>query len=340
MLRLGILVLLLVCWNVVSNAQSGWRIVSYNVENLFDTRNDSLSRDDDFTPWGKQHWTEAKYKDKLLKLGRALTASGGTHLPVIIGLCEVENRGVLLDLISKTSLVEGNYGIVHQDSPDRRGIDVAFLYRKDDFVLLNQQFLPVLSKEDAGFYTRDILYACGILAGRDTFHFYVCHFPSMSGGEVQSEWKRLQAARVLRAHVDCIQEKNPQAAVVIMGDLNGKADRPAQIEGLRTKKIGKELPLDTCLYNTGFYLLHRNQGSYKYKGNWQTIDHIIVSGVLLNKHHAFQAEPRLKVFEAPFLMEEDKAYFGLKPFRTYLGPRYHGGYSDHLPVYLDLTRQR
>ena len=195
--------------------------------------------------------------------------------------------------------------------------------------------------QDTSFRTRDVLYVSGVLKSadtlrQDTFHLFVCHFPSMSGGERQSEWKRKLAAAVVKYHVDSIQLQNPRAAIVLMGDFNGKADRPALKTVLKAQKTDSRRIENPRLYNTGYYLLNAASGSYKYRGEWQTIDHIIVSGVLLNGGHAFRAEKRLKSYAADFLMEEDKTYFGYKPWRTFVGPRYLGGYSDHLPVYLDI----
>ena len=320
------------------SGQECYRVVSYNVENLFDTRDDSLTRDEDFTPFGRLHWTSKKYTDKLRKLSEVLRAVGEKTFPTFVGLCEVENRQVLTDLTEKTVLADGHYGIVHQDSPDRRGIDVAFLYRQDCFRILEANFLVLAFPEDTTIRTRDVLYVSGVLVEKDTLHFFVCHFPSMSGGEAESEWRRERAASVVKSKIDSLQSECPGAAVIIMGDLNGKADRPAQTAVLKTRKPGPGKIDSSALYNTGYYLLNLGYGSYKYKGSWQTIDHIIVSGVLLNGGFALQADPKLQVFAPRFLLEEDKAYYGFKPFRTYIGPRYNGGYSDHLPIYLDLRR--
>ena len=296
---LGILFLLCVLTMPVV-AQDHCRIMFYNVENLFDTADDPSTADDEFTPRGKKHWTKAKYTDKLLKIAEVIDSVGDKELPCIVGLAEVENRWVLEDLTQKTALADGNYGIVHQDSPDRRGIDVALLYRKDCFELLEADFLRLSFPEDTTIRTRDILYASGVLDS-DTLHFFVCHFPSMIGGEKQSEWRRERAASTVRHKVDSLLAVQPRAGIVIMGDLNGKANTPAQ-------------------------------------GNWQTIDHLILSGALLDGHSVWKADRRLTVFSAPFLLEEDKTYFGYKPCPTYRGPRYVGGYSDHLPIYIDLKK--
>lgn len=332
----GLFLFMWLLYAVSSFGQDCRRVVFYNVENLFDYLDDPLTRDDEFTPRGAKHWTKTKYITKLMKLSAAIDSIGKGELPVIVGLAEVENRRVLEDLAGRTTLAAGNYGIIHQDSPDRRGIDVALLYRKDIFRLLNADFLRLPFPEDTTIRTRDILYARGML-GTDTLHIFVCHFPSMIGGEKQSEWRRERAAAVLRWQVDSLFAARPQANIMIMGDLNGKANTPAQ-KVLGTRNSDKAIRAGQ-LYNTGYYLLKKNYGSYRYKGQWQTIDHIIVSGGLLSGKNGWQAERRLKVYAAPFLLEEDKTYFGFKPCPTYRGPRYIGGASDHLPVYIDFSRK-
>lgn len=309
------------------------RVVFYNAENFFDTRNDSLTADDDFIPGGKQHWSRERYTRKLLHISEALIAVGEGDLPGIIGLCEVENHSVLSDLIGKTGLSDGKYGILHTDSPDRRGIDVALLYREDLFRVIRACFFPVYLRGKET--TRDILYCEGIVGMSDTVHFFVCHFPSMRGGEAKSEWKRVKAASVVRQKVDSIQGIRPKAMIVIMGDLNGRAGTPAQ-QALKVRKPGDGMLESGELYNTGYYLLGKNRGSYRYRGEWQTLDHVIVSGNLLNGDSGLRTSRKLKVYDADFLLEEERGKFGVRPKPTYRGPRYIGGYSDHLPVFIDL----
>lgn len=327
-------ILLLLSLNLCG--QNKYRVVFYNTENLYDTIDDPVTLDDDFTPKGKMEWTDVRYGDKLLKLSKALHAAGGDKFPALIGLAEIENRKVLDDLIATKLLAGGDYEIIHKDSPDQRGIDVAFLYQKSIYKSLQEKFLPVVFPEDSTVFTRDILYTSGILGNKDTIHLFVCHFPSMRDGEEESEWKRERAASVVRSVVDSIQLVNPQAAILIMGDLNGMADRPAQVEVLGAQGSDSRQIDEQILYNTGYYLLNNTIGSYKYRGNWQTIDHIIISGSLLRGGHGLKAARRLEPFMASFLLETEKDGYNLKPFRTYAGPRYLGGYSDHLPVFLDI----
>lgn len=312
-----------------------YRVVVYNVENLFDVRDDSLTLDEDFTPVGKRHWTQDRYNRKLINISQALLAAGDGKCPAFIGLAEVENRFVLEKLVGKTALADGEYQIVHADSPDLRGIDVALLYRGEDFSVLRQSFFPVPLKNENP--TRDILYCKGLLADSDTLHFFVAHFPSMRGGETQSEWKRICAAKIVRQKVDSIYSCNPDAAIIIMGDLNGKANTLAQ-QTMKTKSSDALNIRREDLYNTGYYLLKESYGSYYYRNTWQTIDHVIVSGALLDGKHTLQATPHLIVYRAKFLLEEDKNSLRWKPKPTYRGFRYIGGYSDHLPIYIDIVK--
>jgi endonuclease/exonuclease/phosphatase family metal-dependent hydrolase len=311
-------------------------VVFYNVENLFDTRDDPATRDEEFTPAGDRHWTRERYNRKLLHLSEALVAAGGDALPCLVGLAEVENREVLLDLAGKTALAPGDYGVVHADSPDPRGIDVALLYRKDFFRVLTGAFLPVpLGKAGA---TRDILYCKGVTRQADTLHLLVCHFPSMIGGERRGEWKRVAAATVIRRKVDSIQQASPSAAIIIMGDLNGQPGTRAQ-RAMGTRDPARERVEREGLYDLAWHLSRATRGSYRYRGRWQTLDHLIVSGTLLDGGQALQTAPRMDVLASDFLLEEEKSYYGKKPFPTYRGPRYTGGYSDHLPVYVELSFQ-
>lgn len=324
---------LLVLTTGIGRAQEHFRVMFYNVENLFDTHDDPQTRDEEFTPAGAKHWTQERYMIKLRKLAEVVDSVGGGEWPLVVGMAEVENRRVLEDFTEKTILADGNYGIVHGDSPDRRGIDVALLYRKDCLKILETEFLRLPFPEDTTIRTRDVLYAKSLLQ-EDTIHFFVCHFPSMIGGERQSEWRRQRAAGVVRHKVDSLFRLNPSAAIMIMGDLNGKANTLAQ-KTMKTRSSDKRIRRGE-LYNTGYYLLKKSYGSYRYKGNWQTIDHIIVSGGLLLKETRYRADRRVTVYSAPFLLEEDRTYFGFKPRPTYRGPRYIGGYSDHLPLYIQL----
>ncbi|MDR1414923.1 MAG: endonuclease, partial [Odoribacteraceae bacterium] len=317
-----------------SGKEPPYRVVFYNVENLFDPRDDPATRDDDFTPEGTRHWTWTRYNKKLLNISRALLLAGGQTPPLLIGLAEVENRRVLLDLTRRTTLARADYGIVHADSPDPRGIDVALLYRREHFRPLAEAFLPVrLGKSEP---SRDILYCKGILHETDTLHLFVCHFPSMVGGVRASEWKRVAAATILLRHLDSIRRENPRTALIVMGDLNGPPGTLAQ-RRLGAKPAAARHPSSNALYNTAYHYRRAATGSYRYRGKWQTLDHILVSGSLLNGNFPWQTPSRMSILADETLLDDDKTHYGQKPFPTYHGRRYAGGYSDHLPVHVELT---
>jgi predicted extracellular nuclease len=313
------------------------RVMFYNVENLFDIYNDSLINDDEFSPDGVRYWTPERYQKKLYNIAKVIVGIGQWEMPEIIGLGEIENRTVLEDLIKRTALSNFSYRIIHKESPDIRGIDVGFLYRKDRFKPLIYEAIPVQFPFEDNRPTRDILYVEGIIGSTDTLHFFINHWPSRFGGQIESERNREYAASVLRHKVDSLFSviKNPN--IIIMGDLNDYPLNNSVLNILKAK-TDFELMNNQELYNLSWYLQEvKGKGSHKYEGNWGILDQIIVSGALLTKtNHIYTTIENAHVFEAPFLLEPDIHYTGFLPFRTYVGYKYQDGYSDHLPVYLDL----
>lgn len=311
------------------------RVMFYNVENLFDPFNDSLTRDDEFTPDGARHWTWNKMEKKINGIFKVIMAVGEFDPPVIVGFCEVENGFVMHRLIKETPLSKFDYRMVHRESPDPRGIDVALIYRPDRFQLLEKDFFRVVFPDEPTRRTREILYAKGLMS-KDTLHVFVNHWPSKFGGELESESGRYAAAYTLKHKVDSIRVFYPDARILIMGDLNDEPESDPVVKG-----FGACLTDDT-LCNNNFVnitaiLKQKGQGSYKYQGVWGIIDQIIVSRSLLTKKHKLYTTPaRASIFSADFLLESDDAFVGKKPFRTFQGYRHHGGFSDHLPVYIDL----
>ena len=314
----------------------------YNVENLFDTEDDPEKKDEEFTPEGNKHWTPDRYRKKLSNISKVVTAIGGWEAPDLIGFCEVENLKVLEDLTKYTGLSKMNYGIVHKESPDNRGIDVAILYRKDRVEPIAYKAIPVFLGETGSRPTRDILYFKGVLKRADTIHFFVNHWPSRYGGHLESEPKRIKAAETLRAAVDSILILNSQANIVISGDLNDDPGDKSVSEILKAKAPSQEN--NDRLYNLSAQYLHPGaRGSLKYKGNWNVFDQFIVSNSLLKGHGKLKTTiSSSRIFyglpENEFLLEIDDRYQGLQPNRTYRGRTFHDGYSDHLPVYLDLYK--
>ncbi len=318
-----------------------YRAMFYNVENLFDSFDDSLTIDEEFTPMGARHWTWDKMNDKINGIYKTIVAVGGWEPPVFVGMCEVENGYMLYRITHETPLLKFDYGIIHRESPDPRGIDVGLLYRKDLFDLQESRFFQVVFPDDPKRKTREILYARGVIAGADTIHVFINHWPSKFGGELESNAGRYAAASTLKQKVDSIKIFYPDARILIMGDFNDEPESTPLVDGLKVCLN----TFDKCpsgLVSISAILRAKGQGSYKYKGVWGMIDQMIVSESLLDKNHKIFSSPEnASVFNADFLLEPDDAFIGEKPFRTFVGFKYHGGFSDHLPVYIDiLTRKK
>ena len=291
------------------------QVVFYNVENLFDTRDEPGRDDDDFTPAGTYHWNRKRYLAKRNFVAKALMAtedSLGT-MPAVIALAEVENLRVLQDLAENTALAKTGYRIVHRDSPDARGIDVAVLYDSSKLKLAAKDFLAV-----EGFRTREILYCRLVNARREdaVLHLFVNHWPSKRGGAASSDSRRIAVSELLRTKIDSLLAEDASARILLVGDFNDTPDSEA-VAAL----------CDSCnLTNTALPLWRQGRGSIRYKGKWELIDQAMVSASLAAEGAGFS------IFDAEFLQEYDKSYLGLKPKRTFIGPRYNGGVSDHLPV--------
>lgn len=322
---------------VVFDDNPFYRFMFYNVENLFDTLNDPVRNDDDFTPDGSYRWNTWRYHDKLQKIGRVIRDLGGDTLPVLIGLCEVENRQVLEELLEINDLDGVGYRILHNDSPDYRGIDVALIYREPYFRLLSSAFWPVWFPFDTLTQTREVLYAKGVLADLDTLHLFVNHWPSRSGGEVQSRPRRIFVAELLRTRVDSILRASPGARIIITGDLNDEPQDLSVVAGLNALREFERPEPDNLYALSGHLELLGGPGSYKYRGAWNFLDQFVVSGSMLDTTAILYS--RLsdhQVFAPAYLQEEDPDYLGTRPFRTYTGPVYRGGFSDHFPVFLNI----
>lgn len=288
----------------------------WNVENLFDTRHDTLKDDCAFTPVGDNHWTSKRYQDKQNKIFKTIAAM---HWPVVVGMAEVENDYVLRELCYGTPLRKMGYDFVHYESPDTRGIDCALLYRHERFQVLESRNINV-SDSSRGLFTRDILLVGGVLKdslrGSDTCFVLVNHWPSKRGG-VEAERHRMAIAQQLQHLLDSLQHSHPAALVLAMGDFNASSNEEAISRGLGFH--GRERN------DAGFYDLVSQKpegtGSYKYQGVWSWIDHVVAN-----------RELKVELVAPDFLLEDDEKYMGKKPFRTYTGMHYQGGYSDHLPI--------
>ncbi|MCB9274337.1 MAG: hypothetical protein H6564_09880 [Lewinellaceae bacterium] len=333
MRSLAITFLLLFSLTLLS-AQQSIRVAFYNVENLFDLEDDPKTLDEDFTPTGKQQWTAERYQKKLGQLAKVLEEMGS---PVLVGLAEVENGKVLEALAATGPLRESKYGIAHFDSPDLRGIDVALLYQKKSFKVLEQDFIRIdFPPEDGEAYTsRDILHVKGKLkSSGDVLDIFVNHWPSRRGGLEASEPRRLLVASKLKAKVDELFAADSLANILIMGDFN---DEP---ENKSVRMVLGAQPLESSmaprsLYNCFSVYQGKKLGSYNYRGDWNMLDQIIVSTNLAQGGKKLHVSTPA-IFGPEWLFYKDSRN-GPTPNRTYGGPNYYGGYSDHLPVFVDLV---
>lgn len=313
------------------------RVMFYNVENLFDCQDDSLKDDSEYLPNGMKGWNPRRYRAKLAAVSRVIAAVGGHRFPDLVGLCEVENEQVLTDLVNRSSLRVAGYHFMMTSSPDERGVDVALLYLPGSFRPLNNRSIPVIGGPRP---TRDILHVCGLLPTSDTLDVIVCHLPSRFGGTRASRPFRRLAAYELRQTVDSILALRSVPRLLVMGDFNDELTRRSEVAKILNLRPCDEWRLssdDTSL----FRLLNPDDGgSYAYKGRWELIDNLLVSGAFLKDNDTSAVHlplGRSGVGRFPFLLQLDDKYGGYIPYRTHLGGRYLGGYSDHLPVMTDVV---
>ena len=317
----------------------GARIVFYNVENYFDVEDDTLTEDDEFLPDSNRFWTYERYQRKAVRIYQVLSAIDGWDMPAIAGLCEVENRRVLEKLVYDTPLSRYSYRIIHKDSPDPRGIDVAMIYREGIFQPDSVEWLKV--SLPGASRTRDILKVTGRLWGEEEICIYINHWPSRSGGSISSAPKRMSAALTLERSLDEMFSMDPGCNVVIMGDFN---DEPGD-ESLR-QLAGKVEDGDSLFLNKMVNLSEKigwanDFGTIKHQGVWSVFDQFLVSGTVNSGKYGIRLPVgHSEIFSAPFLLEPDPGYAGYRPFRTYIGPNYHNGFSDHLPVSIVIEKAR
>ena len=318
-------------------------IAFYNLENLFDTENDPITFDDDRTPEGKDHWTEEIYRDKLKNMAKVIAEIGadvsGTT-PAIIGVCEIENRKVLEDLVNQKPLVKKDYGIIQFNSPDRRGIDVALLYKKKLFTPTNYKAKELLIYSDNDkskrVFTRDQLIVSGMLDG-EKINLIVNHWPSRSGGEKRSRSKRIKAAKLNRQIIDSLFSEDPYAKVITMGDFNDDPTSPSVKKYLKTQRKTEGLNMKE-LYNPMEDIAKKGLGSIAYRDSWNLFDQIIISTELTKKDFSSYRFYQAGIYNKTYLVNAHGRYKGY-PYRSYADGGYTGGYSDHFPVYIYLIKE-
>lgn len=307
-------------------------VAFWNLENFFDPFVDSTRTYNAFTENGAQHWTKSRFYHKRNNIYKAILSFSKAKPIGILGVCEVENDYVLQALFVQTPLKRFNYRWVHYEGPDRRGIDPAIVYSKDLFQLIASEAIAYRNPKDSLMISRDILYAKFHDYRNDTLHCFVNHWPSKYRGELETVEARNCAARIVRHKVDSIINIIPEAKILIMGDFNDTPDASCIQEILGA---GESLNENAVLINLftdagklGF------AGTLKHQESWMTFDQIIVSKSMINSESLHCSLRDAEIIHDDFLLADDKTYYGVKLNRTYLGPKYLGGFSDHLPVRL------
>ncbi len=313
-------------------------VVSYNVENLFDTLNSPLFDDDAFTPAGSKKWTSDRYQKKLNDLAMVFDSLPGKELPAVIGLAEIENREVLEDLINTPRMQTKKFKIVHEDGVDPRGIECALIYRPEFFKYISHEYIPIEDSIDPEYLYRAILYVEGEGPGGDTLHIFMNHWKSRSGGMEATERQRILYAHAVRERLDIIFSGEVNPKVIVMGDFNDEPTNRSITHTLSVLNKRQNIQAGE-LYNL-FYDAHNlnREGTYNYRGTWNMLDQIMVSYQLLNQEQGLTTEyDQGKIFSQEWMLYNNENYGAKLPSSTYGGPNYYGGPSDHLPVYVTFS---
>jgi predicted extracellular nuclease len=316
--------------NSQESKTSEYTIAFYNLENLFDIHNDATKHDGDFLPGSEKRWTKKRYERKLFKLGQVISKIGFENTqrpPAIVGLAEIENENVIKDLIQSKDLQPYDYGLVHYDSKDERGIDVALIYDKTVFTVEDSKTYSVYLEDDIGEqdYTRDILLVSGMFQN-ERLHLIINHWPSRREGELISNPKRIKAAEKVLEIIEAIKADHSNPKILVMGDFN---DNPGNDSVKLLSNKGE-------LYNPMETLLSYSRGSVSHNFKWNLFDQILFSTNFFETEKNKLKFDEANIFDEKFLTQY-KGKFKGQPFRTYVGKKYKGGYSDHFPVYVQLN---
>ena len=306
--RRKILLILVVLLCLPIQAQHTFMVLSYNIENAFDTIHDEGKNDLEYCAGGERRWSKYRLYKKLKGVGKVIAAADERKPVDLIGLCEVENDMVMTCLTEQTPLKNLGYKYIMTNSKDERGIDVALLYSPFTFHPIEKQPIrPDIGKQK----TRDILHVAGTIVGGDTLDVYVVHLPSKRGGG-EAQKLSMSICQQLQAHVDSVRTQRQRPNIIIMGDFNAETNSP-------------QLKLLTRSHHLIDRTAKLKPGTYKYQGEWSTLDHILTHTTTLSHQQS-------RILNLSFLTEPDPIHGDVKPFRNYLGPVYKGGISDHLPV--------
>jgi predicted extracellular nuclease len=317
-------------------ANQFWFIASYNIENLFDTE-DGPNDDAEFLPQSPKQWNQEKYQKKLEKISEVILKMHPNNIgPDVIGLIEVENEKVVQDLMKTGKLSEGKYEVVHYESADKRGIDVALCFKTTSNIkLINSTYYRPYDDTDPNFFTRDILHVTLLMEKSDTVHFFVNHWPSRRGGE-ESEEKRILVADLLEKKIDSLRAINIHAKIIVMGDFNDNPSDWSITETLKAKR-NKEEVREGHLWNAMADLASQGKGTHKYKNEWNMLDQFMISHSLVHNKKGIRFHEAF-IFNPDFIQEKEEKYKG-SPLRTFVGNKYLGGYSDHFPILLILSKK-
>jgi endonuclease/exonuclease/phosphatase family metal-dependent hydrolase len=319
-------IFLLLAPTFVMGQTSSFRVMSYNVENLFDLCDDPSTGDDEFLPSGSRRWTPRRYHHKLRQIARVITAAGEWDTPALVALCEVENDTTLTHLLTRTQLRQQQYRYLVASGSDERGINVALLYQRDKFRYIGHCSVRINFSSPSVRPTRDILHVWGEIGSGDTLDVMVCHFPSKYGGEKESDAPRREAAHTLGDLCRTLDGERRNPLLIVMGDFNEEPQKCMQL-----------LATD-ILFNPFASATAPAIGSHKYRGDWSRLDQIIIH----RRMNSPRANMRIvdgsaRVYSPDFLLTNDKTWRGKRPLRTYYGFKYEAGYSDHLPVTADFV---
>ena len=346
MKRKLIITIVLVSALAVCFAQKPHKIMFYNMENFFDTINDPETNDEEFLPDGAKRWNSVEYNKKLHNMERVLfdIAAMDRNYPIVIGVSEIENRSVLEDIVSTPKLRPANYSICHYDSPDLRGVDVAFLYRPDVFKLEGSENVPIRIESLPDFRTRGIVTMWGTIDG-EPFLFMVSHWPSRLGGQQASAFKRNAVARQMRAIADSVLKVNPATKIVAMGDFNDDpTDESVEVYLGAKTSLKKLQPGD--FYTPFADMLKAGLGTLAYRDTWNLFDNIVLTENLAcgtTGKLRIVKDPNKKtkyygnIFKPSYLIQKEGQFKGY-PLRSFVGNNFQGGFSDHLPVFIYIDK--
>lgn len=335
-----LLSLLCVSAMLIAFAQKPYKVVFYNLENLFDTINDPNKNDEEYLPEGARKWTTYRYNQKQANMSRVLfdIALVDKNFPTVIGVSEIENRLVLEDLLATPKLAKTNYRIVHYDSPDRRGVDCAFFYRPDQFKLEGSEAHKISFPGRPNFLTRDLVAMWGKIEG-EPFYFIVSHWPSRLGGKERSQYARDFVAAKCKHICDSVRTVNPATKVVIMGDFNDDATDKSVTDVLGAKGKLNQVGAND-MFNPFWAMYRAGYGTLGYRDAWNLFDNIVVSENLATGSTGelkLVKGPGAKflgnIFNASYMVQKEGQYKNY-PLRSFVGSNFQNGYSDHFPVYI------